>query len=99
MQHRYAHEMAYTLADIERLLPAAVASVPYTCAGDGEMQVYTYSDGPRSWTITATARPDRRIALMSIPVSMVEIVLEGHDNHAAGAFYARFMLYFQRGGG
>jgi ribosomal protein L22 len=97
--HRYTHEMAYTIADIDRLLPAAVAHAAYTRTEDAGAIIFSAAVNDGAWRITATPRPDRRIALISIPVTHVDIGLQGYDDAAAAAFYQRFMLYFQRGGG
>lgn len=99
MSHTYTHEMAYTIADMDRLLPAAVAHAAYTRTHEAGTVVYSATQENRAWRITATPCPDRRIALISIPVTRVDIGLRGFDDAAAEAFYARFMLYFQRGGG
>jgi len=43
--------------------------------------------------------PPLSIALLTLPRQRVHIRLEGVDGEQAGAFLARFELYFRRGGG
>ncbi len=55
--------------------------------------------GDGSWAMVLEPLPPLSIALLTLPRQRVHIRLEGVDGEQAGAFLARFELYFRRGGG
>lgn len=86
--------MSITRADFLRLLPAAVGQAPFCFEGD-EIR----GDGAPSWRIKLREMPQRRIALLALPVLGVELVIDAPSGTEAKAFLDRFLLGFQRAGG
>jgi hypothetical protein len=52
-----------------------------------------------SWRIKLREMPQRRIALLALPVLDVELVIDAPSGTEAKAFLDRFLLGFQRAGG
>ena len=88
------YEMGITRADFLRLLPAAVGQAPFYLEGDE-----IHGDGAPSWRIKLREMPQRRIALLALPVLDVELVIDAPSGTEAKAFLDRFLLGFQRAGG
>lgn len=88
------YEMGITPADFLRLLPAAVGHAPFRFEGDE-----IHGDGAPSWRIKLREMPQRRIALLALPVLDVELVIDAPSGTEAQAFVDRFLLGFQRAGG
>jgi len=86
--------MGITRADFLRLLPAAVGHAPFRFEGDE-----IHGDGAPSWRIKLREMPQRRIALLALPVLDVELVIDAPSGTEAKAFLDRFLLGFQRAGG
>ena len=86
--------MGITRAEFLRLLPAAVGHAPFRFEGD-EIE----GDGPPAWRIKLREMPQRRIALLALPVLDVELVIDAPSGTEANAFVQRFLLGFQRAGG
>lgn len=86
----YRWEMGITRDDFVRLLPAAVGGASFEDHGD-----VVHGNG---WRVKVAALPQRRIALVAMPV--LEVILEMEsDGEAAAAFVQRFLLGYQRAGG
>ena len=88
------YEMGITRADFLRLLPAAVGHAPFRFEGDE-----IHGAGAPSWRIRLREMPQRRIALIALPVLDVELVIDAPSGTEAKAFVDRFLLGFQRAGG
>ena len=88
------YEMGITRADFFRLLPASVGHAPFRIEGDE-----IHGDGAPSWRIRLRDMPQRRIALVALPVLDVELVIDAPSGAEAQAFVDRFLLGFQRAGG
>ncbi|WP_051340520.1 hypothetical protein [Azospirillum halopraeferens] len=85
-------EMCLTRADFLRLLPGAAGALPVSVDGDRERPA-------AGLEITLTPLPDRRIALLRLPVLRVAITVHGLDEPARRAALERFDTAFRRGGG
>ncbi len=92
---RLEREMGIAHADFWRLLPAAVGDHAWQAEGD---RVHINLDGGRV-EIVLGEEGERRIALMSIPLTPVTIRWEGVARPRFDAFLARFDAYYRRGGG
>ena len=86
----YRWEMGITREEFVRLLPVAVGGDPFDDRGEA-----LHGSG---WRLRIARMPERRIALVAMPV--LEVILEiESDGHAAAAFVERFLLGYQRAGG
>ncbi len=92
---RLEREMGLAHADFWRLLPQAVGDLPWRA--DGE-RVQIDIDGG-AVEIELGEERERRIALISIPVTPVSIRWQGLARSRFDAFLARFDSYYRRGGG
>jgi hypothetical protein len=91
-------EMTITQAEFLRLLPAAVAGVPFDFA-DG---LFTHEDAPsggRGWRIALTPLPDMTHGLIRLERQRAVFAFCGYSAEDIAAFFQRFDLYFARGGG
>lgn len=91
----YSREMGLTHADFWRLLPRAMGEHPYTVEGD--RVVADVHDGRLEIRLGPTQQ--RRIALLSLPYSVVCFTFDGVSDAQQQAFKSHFDLHFQRGGG
>ena len=92
---RLVREMGIAHADFWHLLPVAVGEHAWQTEGD---RVYIELEG--GWVeIVLGEEGERRIALMSIPLTPVTIRWEGVARPRFDAFLARFDAYYRRGGG
>jgi hypothetical protein len=73
---------------------AAVGHAPFRIEGDE-----IHGDGALSWRIKLRKLPQRRIALVTLPVLDVELVIDASSGTEAQAFVDLFPLGFQRAGG
>lgn len=87
--------MTLTQAEFLRLLPAAVAGVPFAVS-EG---VFSHGDQQRGWRITLTPLPDLTHGLVRLQRHRVVFAFRGHSAADIAAFFRRFDLYFARGGG
>lgn len=87
--------MTISQPEFLRLLPAAVAGVPFDAA-DG---VFSSGDIRRGWRITLMPLPDLMHGLIRLERQRVVFAFRGHDTEGIAAFFRRFDLYFARGGG
>ena len=92
---QFSWDMSITRAEFERSLADAVGDVHYVSAGN----VYSCALGARAWRIELEPLPDRVIALLRLPRHRVSFCLEGYSADEREAWIARFLRYFQRGGG
>ena len=82
--------MTATEADFHRLMPLAFPGIRYDAA------TRRFSPSDCGWSLELGAVG--RLALTSVRMTTLEVIFrfEGADS---AAVFARFMLYFQRGGG
>jgi hypothetical protein len=86
-------EMGITHYDFTRLLTRALGHNNFKLES-GKISVV---DGARRMDITLSEESERRIALVTMPVTFVQFALAGYDDPAGEM--ARIDLHFQRGGG
>lgn len=90
-----AQDMTISRESFLRLLPAALAHVPFAVDGADIRPL----DGTQGWRIALSALPDLRLGAIALPRQHVEIWFGGYDAERARAFLERFELYYRRGGG
>lgn len=88
-------EMGCSRAELLRWLPGAARHAGATLEEDG----LTLSVGSGQVRLTLEERPDRRIALVRLPVLAVRFRFVGLSAAAREAFLTRFDAYTRRGGG
>lgn len=86
----YRWEMGLTREEFLRCLPVAVDGAPWREEGGRYVG--------EGWTVAATQRPARKIALIALPVLAVELQVD-REAEEATAFVRRFLLGYQRAGG
>ncbi len=91
----FVKEMGIELGDFFRLLPRALESDDFEVAGDR----IRMGDGRRRMEIVVTPGEPRRIALLRMPVTHVEIAFHGYTDAEVEDAMRRFDMHFQRGGG
>ena len=87
--------MTITQAEFLRLLPAAVAGVPFVSSGG----VVEHGDAGRGWRIALSPLPDLTHGLIRLERQRVVFAFCGFSASEITAFFRRFDLYFARGGG
>lgn len=88
-------EMGLTHAEFFRVIGLALAGRPHE-AGGGRVRV---AEGHRSLTITLGPEGERRIALLTLPVTRVRLAFQGYSEAETAETLAWFDRWFQRGGG
>ena len=91
----FVKEMGIEHREFFRLLPRALESDDFEVVGD-RIQM---GDDTRRMEIVATPSEPRRIALMTIPTTRVEIAFHGYTDAEVEDAMRRFDMHFQRGGG
>jgi hypothetical protein len=91
---RHRFEMGITRSEFLRLLPAAVGDQPFRVDGDS----VAGRTGGVEWTIRVEEQDSRRIALLTMPVTAVEVILDASAEQA-DPFMDRFLRAYQRAGG
>lgn len=89
-------EMALTHAEFFRLLPRAVGTDAHEVLGD---RVRVDAADGRRVEIVLGPEGTRRIALLEIPSTRLQIMLEGFTPEESAAWLARFDRTYQKGGG
>jgi hypothetical protein len=88
-------EMSISHRDFLRILPGALE--------DGDFRIdghrITAGEGARRLEIELSPETQRRIALLTLPVTHVSLEFVGYDADEADAALVRFDRAFQRGGG
>lgn len=87
--------MAITREEFARSLAVMMGAQALRREGDR----WSGGDAERGWEFRLAALAPRRIALLELPVTRVDLRLRGYSEDEAKAFVARFELYFRRGGG
>ena len=87
-------DMALTRADLLRLLPGAVGTLPWRAEADG---IRIGDDSGVDLRIESL--PPRRFGPVEIPRLLISFAFRGWDEAEQRAFLARFDRAFQRGGG
>jgi hypothetical protein len=85
--------MALTRNEFLRLLPVAVDHAEYRIMEDSV--VHTGGE----WRIALEKKPERRIALLVMPVLGVTVEISQANPDKASRFVERFLLGYQRAGG
>jgi len=88
-------EMTITQGEFLRLLPAAVAGVPFEFAAGA----FHSGDSRRGWRISLSQLPDRVIGAIRLVRYRAVFAFRSHSADEIAAFLRRFDLYFARGGG
>lgn len=88
-------EITTTLADIRRLLPAAVGHVPFV-EEDG---AFVHREGARSWRIGMETLPQLQAGALRLERQRLNFRFSGFSSEEIEAFMQRFEMYFRRGGG
>lgn len=91
----FVKEMGIEHREFFRLLPRALESDDFEVAGDR----IRMGDDKRRMEIVATPGEPRRIALLTLPVTHVEIAFHGYTDAEVEDAMRRFDMHFQRGGG
>ncbi len=87
-ERRYV--MTATEADFHRLMPLAFPDISF----DAATRRFLPADGGWSLELGTIGR----LALTSVRMATIEVIFR-FDGADSAAIFARFMLYFQRGGG
>jgi hypothetical protein len=88
-------EMSISHKDFFRILPKALEGSDYRIAGNRIIA----GSGDRRLEITLSEETQRRIALLTLPVTHVRLDFIGYGANEAATAIARFDRGFQRGGG
>ena len=88
------YEMASTLEDFQRLLPA-VATVEY----DPTLSQFTHVEHGKCWSVRLSNPRKRHVAGLRLPLVDVELTFAGYTEVEIDAVVERFFTYFRRGGG
>ena len=88
-------EMSISHGDFFRILPSAFDGETYRVDGNR----VTVGTADRRIEITLSEETQRRIALLTLPVTHVRLDFIGYSADEAAAALARFDRGFQRGGG
>lgn len=92
---RVDKEMTISHRDFFRILPGALGTDDYRVDGN----TIAVGAGGRRLEILLSAETQRRIALLTLPVTHVSLEFVGYDADEAAAALGRFDRAFQRGGG
>ena len=92
---RLRREMSISHREFFRSLEPAIKPATYTVEG----RTITVHGAPGRVEIRLSEERERRIALLRLPVTDVEIDLDGFTEASLTAFLGQFDLAFQRGGG
>jgi hypothetical protein len=87
-------EMASTLEDFQRLLPA-VAAVEF----DPALNQFTHVEHGKSWSLRLSNPRKRHVAGLTLPLLDVALTFAGYTEAEMDAVVERFFTYFRRGGG
>ncbi len=87
--------MGITHKEFFRNIPRALQTDRYARDGEG----VTLQGEGRSLRISLSEESQRRIALITLPVTHVTLTFNGYDEAAVGHFMEGFDRAFQRGGG
>ncbi len=95
MSVAFEREMTITHRDFLRLLPKALNGLGYQQDGNRIL----VQDGQRSIHIKLSEESIRKLASLSLPMTLVYIELQGFSKSAADRFIVRFDLAYHKGGG
>lgn len=88
-------EMGITHREFFRVISRALAGRPHTI-GENNVRV---AEGDRILDITISEEGERRIALMTVPVTRVRLAFSGYSESKTAETVVWFDRWFQRGGG
>ena len=86
------YEMASTLEDFQRLLPAVAAVDP-------TLNQFTHVEPGKFWNLRLSNPRKRHVAGLKLPLVDVVLTFAGYTEAEIDAVVARFFAYFRRGGG
>lgn len=92
---RFAYEMTISHADFVRTLPAVMQRKSYTVNGR-EVEA---EDGERRILIRLSEQSQRHFGPIPLPVTHIELLLEGYNQAEVAQFKAHFDNCYRRGGG
>lgn len=92
---RVDKEMTISHRDFFRILPGALETDGFRVDGN----CVTAGEGSRRLEIIVSPETQRRIALLTLPVTRVSLEFVGYEAEEAAAALSRFDRAFQRGGG
>ena len=92
---RFSRDMGITHSEFFRILPTAMATLPYTVQG----HVVIVNDDTRRLVISLSPESRRRLGALSLPTTQVHFTFSGYYPQDVDRFLARFDRAFQRGGG
>jgi len=88
------YEMASTLEDFQRLLPA-VATVDY----DPTLNQFTHVEPGKCWSLRLGNPRERQAGGLKLPLIDVVLTFAGYTETEIDTVIERFFTYFRRGGG
>ena len=91
----YECDMTITHKEFFRLLPKALAGLPYQ-KNANQIRV---TDGDSMIRITLAEESTRKLASLSLPMTQVHIELDNVEEADMDRFISRFKLAYQKGGG
>jgi len=92
---QFSREMGFTRSEFFRILPAALASRPYT---ETAQRINVELD-KGSWTIDISEQKYRQIASIRLPYLEVAFCFQGLEQQSVDEIMRYFDLRYQRGGG
>ncbi len=92
---RFSRDMGITHSEFFRILPTAMATLPYTVQGYDVI----INDDTRRLVISLSPESRRRLGALSLPTTQVHFTFSGYYPQDVDRFLARFDRAFQRGGG
>lgn len=95
MKHNFSREMTITHKDFLRLLPYALEQRSFTYAN----QCVELMEQGRSVRISLGDEMTRKIGVLSLPLTLVELEFEGFEDSEVDKFIRRFDMAYQKGGG
>ncbi len=87
--------MGISHSDFFRIFPAVIRGHPFQRLSDGVL----YDESGRRLHVRLSAESCRRLGMLTIPVTSVELHFEGYVPEEVARFMARFERHFHRGGG
>ena len=88
-------EMGISHRDFYRIFPAVIRGRPFERTSDGVL----FEEPGRRLRVLLSAESQRRLGMLRIPITIVQLQFEGFPQADVDAFMLRFERHFQRGGG
>ena len=87
--------MGISHSDFFRIFPAVIQRQPFERVSDG----IRYEESERRLLVRLSAESQRRLGMLRIPVTTIQLRFEGHTQKEVNKFMERFDRHFHRGGG